>query len=91
MFGKLLNIKDINHLPDLDALKVLLDNEIWNMESELNANIRTLNNLIKPPVIKRNNRKSTHNKSNNFNNSSVVSFTTLEPVQEAPASAALVG
>ena len=57
MFNKLLNIKDIHHLPDLNKLKALLDSEIWSMESELNANIRTLKNLVQPTTIKRTNRR----------------------------------
>lgn len=72
IFNKLLNIKDIKHLPDLNKLKTLLDNEIWSMESELNANIRTLKNLVKPTTIKRTNRR-TMNKSN-MNNSTLTNL-----------------
>lgn len=37
------------------------------MESELNANIRTLKNLVKPTTIKRTNNRRTMNKSNMHN------------------------
>lgn len=47
VFQKLLNIKDINHMPKLSALKELIDGEVFNMESELMKHIRTLSNLLK--------------------------------------------
>lgn len=47
VFQKLLNIKDINHMPKLGALKELIDGEVFNMESELVKHIRTLSNLLK--------------------------------------------
>lgn len=46
VFQKLLNIKDINHMPKLSALKELIDGEVFNMESELMKHIRTLSNLL---------------------------------------------
>ncbi|XP_058822243.1 YLP motif-containing protein 1-like [Topomyia yanbarensis] len=47
VFQKLLNIKDINHMPKLSVLKELIDGEVFNMESELVKHIRTLSNLLK--------------------------------------------
>ncbi|XP_055545752.1 putative RNA exonuclease pqe-1 [Wyeomyia smithii] len=47
VFQKLLNIKDINHMPKLSALKELIDGEAFNLESELVKHIRTLSNLLK--------------------------------------------
>lgn len=47
VFQKLLNIKDINHMPKLSTLKELIDAEAFNMESELMKHIRTLSNLLK--------------------------------------------
>lgn len=45
-FSKLLNIKDIRHLPDLNDLKAAVDDELYNMESELQKHIRTLSNIL---------------------------------------------
>lgn len=47
VFQKLLNIKDIDHMPNLGSLKELIDAEAFNMESELVKHIRTLSNLLK--------------------------------------------
>ncbi|KXJ82894.1 hypothetical protein RP20_CCG010316 [Aedes albopictus] len=47
VFQKLLNIKDIDHMPKLGTLKELIDAEAFNMESELVKHIRTLSNLLK--------------------------------------------
>lgn len=47
VFQKLLNIKDIDHMPNLGTLKELIDAEAFNMESELVKHIRTLSNLLK--------------------------------------------
>uniref|UniRef100_A0A182F9E2 Protein kinase domain-containing protein n=1 Tax=Anopheles albimanus TaxID=7167 RepID=A0A182F9E2_ANOAL len=47
VFQKLLNIKDIDHMPSLADLRDLIDNEAYNMESELAKHIRTLSNLLK--------------------------------------------
>lgn len=49
-------------MPKLNHLKSLVDEEVWNMESDLVHNIRTLSNLVKPAIVKRQSRK-TGNKS----------------------------
>lgn len=46
LFNKFLNIKDIHHLPDLLDIKAKIDDEIYNMESELQSQIRTLSNIL---------------------------------------------
>lgn len=46
MFTKFLNIKDIDHLPSLMEFKTRIDDELYNMESELQAQIRTLKNIL---------------------------------------------
>lgn len=45
-FSKLLNIKDLERLPNLNDLKAAVDSELYNMESELQKHIRTLSNIL---------------------------------------------
>lgn len=45
-FAKFLNIKDLHHLPDLLDFKEKIDDEVYNMESELQSQIRTLSNIL---------------------------------------------
>lgn len=46
LFGSFLNIKDIDHLPDLAEMREKIDNELYGMESELQKHIRTLSNIL---------------------------------------------
>ncbi|KAJ6634962.1 Mitotic checkpoint serine/threonine-protein kinase BUB1, partial [Pseudolycoriella hygida] len=46
LFTQFLNIKDIDHLPSLTEFKERIDDELYNMESELQAQIRTLKNIL---------------------------------------------
>ncbi|KFB48501.1 Bub1 [Anopheles sinensis] len=47
VFQKLLNIKDIDHMPSLPKLRELINSEAYKMDSELTKHIRTLSNLLK--------------------------------------------
>ncbi|XP_063696925.1 uncharacterized protein LOC134827945 [Culicoides brevitarsis] len=71
IFNKLLNIKNVKNLPNLSELKMLVDNEVLNMESDLIHNTRMLSNLAKPVIVKRQNKK-TGNKSQLTSNSSTL-------------------
>lgn len=46
LFTKFLNIKDVNHLPNLIDFKSRIDDELYNMESDLQSQIRTLKNIL---------------------------------------------
>ncbi|KAG4074414.1 hypothetical protein HA402_000393 [Bradysia odoriphaga] len=46
LFTKFLNIKDVNHLPNLIDFKARIDDELYNMESDLQSQIRTLKNVL---------------------------------------------
>lgn len=46
LFNKFLNMKDIDDLPDLLDMKSKIDDELYNMESELQSQIRTLSNIL---------------------------------------------
>ncbi|XP_050068012.1 uncharacterized protein LOC126556655 [Anopheles maculipalpis] len=47
VFQKLLNIKDIDHMPSLPDLRRLIYEEAYKMDSELTTHIRSLSNLLK--------------------------------------------
>uniref|UniRef100_A0A182PUC1 BUB1 N-terminal domain-containing protein n=1 Tax=Anopheles epiroticus TaxID=199890 RepID=A0A182PUC1_9DIPT len=47
VFQKLLNIKDIDHMPSLPDLQRLINEEAYKMDSELATHIRSLSNLLK--------------------------------------------
>lgn len=85
IFNKLLNIKNIDHLPKMTHLKSLVDDEVWNMESELIHNIRTLSNLVKPSTVKRQSRKTGNKSHISSNASSIVNSSNSNTLDAAPA------